>query len=90
MNGRINHGPDEAQHSELQKRFVELEAARIAYASEFDGDTGSIHENIRKLKAENQSYREALAHLIAHGGTGQCTLQSLITIAEKALEPPND
>lgn len=40
------------------KRIAELEAARIAYASEFapdeDGnpDVGSIHENIRKLKAD--------------------------------------
>lgn len=42
------------------KRIAELEAARLAYASEFepdeDGvpDVGSIHENIRKLKADRQ------------------------------------
>lgn len=40
------------------KRIAQLEAARFAYASEFppdengDPDVGSIHENIRKLKAE--------------------------------------
>lgn len=27
-----------------------LRAARVAYASEFDGDVGNIHENIRRLK----------------------------------------
>ena len=42
------------------KRVAEMEAARIAYASEFppnedgDPDVGSIHENIRKLKADRQ------------------------------------
>ena len=36
----------------LDERIAELGAARLAYASEFDGDVGSIHENIRKLKAE--------------------------------------
>lgn len=37
-----------------------LEAARIAYASEFDGDVGSIHENIRKLKAQLQAARKVV------------------------------
>lgn len=46
------------------KKCAELEAARFAYASEFDGDTGSIHENIRKVKAENQRLREALLLII--------------------------
>lgn len=42
-------------------RIAELEAARIAYASEFDPDengdpdVGSIHANIRKLKAQLES-----------------------------------
>lgn len=45
---------------ELRSRIDGLEAARIAYANEFelnsDGepDVGSIHQNIRKLKAENK------------------------------------
>lgn len=44
-------------------RITELEAARYAYASEFppneDGepDKGSIHQNIRALKAENALLR---------------------------------
>lgn len=38
----------------------ELRAARIAYASEFDGDTGSIHENIRKLKAQLLDHQEKI------------------------------
>ena len=41
-----------ADVSELFDRIAELEAARFAYASEFDGDVGSIHENIRALKAK--------------------------------------
>jgi hypothetical protein len=45
----------------LRRRVSELEAARIAYASEFpltaDGepDVGNIHANIRKLKAAAQA-----------------------------------
>ena len=44
--------------TQLQQRIAELEAARMAYASEFplnaDGepDVGNIHANIRALKAE--------------------------------------
>ena len=44
----------------LRNRVSELEAARIAYASEFplttdgDPDVGNIHANIRKLKAQVQ------------------------------------
>jgi hypothetical protein len=37
----------------LEQRSGGLRAARIAYASEFDGDVGSIHENIRAMKAQN-------------------------------------
>lgn len=43
---------------QMHARITEMEAARIAYASEFpvnadgDPDVGSIHANIRKLKAE--------------------------------------
>lgn len=47
-----------------RKRIAGLEAARFAYASEFppnedgDPDVGSIHENIRKLKAKLEAYRK--------------------------------
>lgn len=47
----------ERENLQLHRRIAELEAARRAYASEFplteDGepDVGSIHANIRKLKA---------------------------------------
>lgn len=41
----------EQRERELQQRIRGLEASRIAYASEFDGDVGSIHQNIRELKA---------------------------------------
>ena len=44
----------------LRVRIAQLEAARLAYASEFDGDVGSIHDNIRKLKAENAELKDAL------------------------------
>lgn len=50
-----------------RQRIAELEAARIAYASEFppnkDGepDVGSIHENIRKLKTECKRRGELVA-----------------------------
>lgn len=45
-------------------------ASRMAYASEFapdaegDHDVGSIHENIRKLKAELEAYKTQLRALI--------------------------
>jgi methylaspartate ammonia-lyase len=48
---------ESADHIEAQdRRIAELEAARIAYASEFplriegDPDVGSIHQNIRLMK----------------------------------------
>ena len=47
----------EKENAELRRRVGELEAARIAYASEFpytedgDPDVWNIHANIRKLKA---------------------------------------
>lgn len=40
----------EADAGAIEERDA-LRAARIAYASEFDGDVGSVHENIRRLKA---------------------------------------
>jgi hypothetical protein len=48
----------QAAEAPLLARIAELEAARIAYASEFplnaDGepDVGNIHANIRKLKSD--------------------------------------
>ncbi|WP_315125191.1 hypothetical protein [Comamonas antarctica] len=47
-------------------RIAELEASRFAYANEFepnadgDPDVGSIHANIRALKAQAQPAREPL------------------------------
>ena len=38
------------EKEQLRKERDELQATRIAYASEFDGDVGSIHQNIRELK----------------------------------------
>lgn len=51
-------------------RIMELESALFAYASEFktnsegDPDIGSIHQNIRGLKAENASMRDECEVLI--------------------------
>ena len=38
----------------------ERDAARFAYASEFDGDVGSIHQNIRLMKARISQLESAL------------------------------
>lgn len=52
-----------AENKRLRKRISGLEAARIAYASEFpadsDGnpDVGSIHQNIRRLQGDAERYR---------------------------------
>ena len=52
---------------ELKRRVSELEAARIAYASEFpfdgngDYDVGNIHANIRSLKADLEGAQFAAA-----------------------------
>lgn len=53
----------DAEMERLRERVGRLEAARRAYASEFalkDGepDVGSIHENIRKLREENERLRD--------------------------------
>ena len=54
----FTHPPAQPDTEALNARITELEAARIAYASEFqlnaDGepDVGSIHQNIRSLKAQ--------------------------------------
>jgi len=42
----------EKRIAELEREKSALQASRMAYASEFDDDVGSIHENIRKLKRE--------------------------------------
>ena len=63
---------EEKHHKEierLQARVQEFEAARIAYASEFDDDVGSIHENIRKMKArvrELEAAVDAVRNLISN------------------------
>ncbi|GGA99967.1 hypothetical protein GCM10011491_30260 [Brucella endophytica] len=43
---------------ELRAQILELEAAQQSYADLFDGDAGSIHENIRALKADFAALRE--------------------------------
>jgi hypothetical protein len=51
-------------------RIAELEAARIAYASEFPPDAeglpdvGSIHANIRAMKRDAERYRWLQAHYL--------------------------
>lgn len=74
-----------AELSLRQKRIAALEAARIAYASEFpaDGegnpDVGSIHENIRALKAryEELSVRDRLQEFIKKTvSDGKCCCSS--------------
>jgi len=47
----------------LKLEKSKLEASRFAYASEFDGDEGSIHQNIRYLKEQNKALKEALRML---------------------------
>lgn len=46
----VKYWKDRALEAEEQAKG--LNSARIAYASEFDGDVGSIHQNIRELKAK--------------------------------------
>ena len=57
-------------------RVGELTAARIAYASEFDGDVGSIHENIRKMKKRMKVLEgvlgDAYQRLVPFGHHGTC------------------
>lgn len=40
-------------HTETKDKLGQLEAARIAYASEFDNDVDNIHHSIRELKSDN-------------------------------------
>ncbi len=44
----------------LKQQVEALEAARFAYASEFDGDKESIHENIRKMKQQVEALTKRL------------------------------
>ncbi len=58
VNGRwydINQAADRI--AQLEQRVEALEAARFAYASEFDGDKESIHENIRKMKQQVEALK---------------------------------
>jgi len=48
----------QAKVDELQATITKMKAQRIAYASEFECDEGSIHENIRTLKATITELRE--------------------------------
>lgn len=50
---------------QLLEERDQLKAAQIAYANEFDDDTGNIHKNIRQLKGENQKLRGRIARLRA-------------------------
>lgn len=66
--GTVHHETGKSPR-QLAEELKGLEAARIAYASEFplnsDGepDVGSIHANIRALKAERDRLFEALTNL---------------------------
>jgi hypothetical protein len=78
---RIDQLEAQGAFEELDRENNGLRAARIAYASEFEPDaegmpdTGNIHANIRKLKAELEAreadrrdghrYRELLGLLLA-------------------------
>ncbi len=48
----LNVGEVEKARDRALARVNELEAARVAYASEFDGDVGNIHARIRALKVK--------------------------------------
>jgi len=50
------------ENEKLQERIGQLEAARTAYASEFDGDVGSIHQSIRNLKQACDMFEENSKH----------------------------
>lgn len=52
-----------AELAEVRERVGQLESARIAYASEFDGDVGNIHASIRKMKADAATLQSKLACL---------------------------
>lgn len=70
LRNRINTIPTlRAAVADLIAERDGLRAARIAYASEFPDDAegmpnvGSIHENIRKLKAERDALRDVLERI---------------------------
>lgn len=48
------------QISELERENSGLRASRMAYAAEFNGDVGSIHQNIRSLKEERDNIDQEL------------------------------
>lgn len=72
-----------------------LEAARIAYASEFPAitafdeagqpDVDNIHANIRKLKAELKAKTEALEHLYNNAHRSGAYMGNALDAARAAL-----
>jgi len=67
----------------LSSLVAGLEAARRAYASEFDGDVGSIHGNIRKLKKERDDYK---ARWEQTGCTRHSAMETAIALYEKVRQ----
>jgi len=76
--------------ADLEAKLSAHKAARIAYASEFplnsegEPDVGSIHQNIRALKAENQRLRESLETI--YEAVGIYTLADASDCAAAALK----
>lgn len=89
------HGMGSEREARLMARVAELEAALVAYASEFDGDVGSIHQNIRAMGAENERLREAIGHVLFAAQppadmTPQEVCNHLSKLLAAALGPPGD
>lgn len=78
----------------LRERIAELEAARLAYASEFpsgpDGqpDVGSIHANIRALKDALREIGEVAAAAIADSRSS--TFFAALTKIRALSDTPTD
>ncbi len=53
------------ERDELKHEVGELRAARQSYADLFGGDVGSIHQNIRELKAYSKTQEENAKHACA-------------------------
>lgn len=82
--------------SDLGREVNALESSRVAYSSEFDGDVGSIHENIRAMKAkcnkleqellEEQKKSAFLSQLRPHSVTEKELARHDLHVAADALE----